>query len=1176
MDRLHICINIIKKYIAIVFMKEKLFIFQLFWYRNWHNFCQINLYGRGTNIWMAKGGYMNRFLLVVLCLLPLTLWSQINVDSIYLWDNDRGKSIQYFPTVAAINWGAFIGWQDGRWNDCDIYRQGVRWNGTLNGVNTIVSIDSFGQYQQIYPDIEGNPTSQYVFVWEDSMYKPGHQRPTEIKARIYTNPPFTVYAGARSQKRPSVSVKNDGQFVVSYANYDPGALPKIDWRLYSANGNLLNSGNVKPLDSLRHHIPVSRVAFCDSGFVVVYDDSSADGTQRSVYLQYRDRNGALIAERIRVSNTGGNEDYPAVAVNSYGFGVVMWQYSYSLTNIDIYGRTFQMKPSSNSITFGTEFAVTTSTNNSRFPHVTVFPTNDFFVVWDEYRSAATSYDIVGRLWIGANPMSQIIINQDTLNQGYPDVECRNSDSCIVTWMSQEKLSVLGKNYFDIFCRAYRRTNDNMVPLTDTVRVTPYDTVGGRKGWYFDDENYDNPLTTDWNEDPIDEPDSVFLDLDSAIVDQIMELNTNGQYRIFNEDTLPRRQKAGELNIYDAVFLDLGFRTDDASAGVISPNDQQTLIDYINSRQPTMVEGNDFGEMYNGTTLFNKYGANYLGPGAYYSLGNIDTLYGVSGTSFVDETLKYDYMTWVDNYADSINARPGYELILRGSGATDRWATGRAVGSGTYWKEDNRLVQDSFKVYATFPLSGIKSRTHPHTYAEFYRRLLGYLGLNCQPEPITTLTATTGSSEGRVTITWRVVSDDSPTESAKGPYKLKFARKKMGSESAFNDSSETYYQTWNTSSQPVGTLITQYLIGLPPMDTLIFVLKVSDEDTLWDALGAEPRAIVAGDSMTPHTITFGNNYVKDFSNKYELIDRRRINDSGTDFDSLFVTWDYPISPPWFELGFARCNLNIEGDLFIYLDTKSGGADSTVPYNGSSGRSGFFKTAVDSFRPDYCLIIENSGIRRYRKWVASKDERGSWVYVDSGGTYVMEDYVINSYLYTEVYIRYDTMAYTAGNPFKLVVLMTDEATNNITNAFPIYNPLGTYKNIVQYYSWGSDGLTSGKVPARRQTIGIEEKGNQQIVQELKSLTVYPNPFREKIEIRYRICDTGYMIQDMSLKIYDVSGRLVKSFNLESCILNQTSVIIWDGLDDYGNALPRGIYFCKLKTPEKDEIVKIVYLK
>gem|GEM_PF-1174344 len=1129
---------------------------------------------------------MRKFLWCFLSLSSFSLWAQINVDSIYLWDNDRGKSRQLYPMVGAVNWGAFIGWQDGRWNDNDIYRQGIRWNGNMNGINTMVSIDSFSQYQQIYPDVEGNPTNNCVFVWEDSSYFPGNERPAEIWARIYTAPPFRVYAGSRSQKRPSVSCRNNGEFVVSYTNFDPGQYPKLEWRRYNSTGNLLNSGGVWSVDSLKHHIPISRVAYCDSGFVIVYDDSSANGTQRSIYLHYRDRGGNLITDRMIVSNPGAsNEDCPGVAVNQYGFGVIVWQYWYNSSDVDIYCRTFQMRPGTSTINLGSIVAITTSTNNSRYPRVTVFPNNDYFVVWDEDRGVRTGFDIMGRAWINTGFRPEFIINQDTLNQGFPDVECRNMDSCYVAWISQELVLIPGY-FYDIFGQAFMRTADNMIALTDTIRVVPYDTVGGRKGWYFDDENYDNPLTSDWNEDPIDEPDSVYIDLDSAIVDQIMELNINGQYRIFNEDTLPPRQKARSLTIYDAVFLDLGYRTDDASAGVISLDDQATIIDYINSRQPTMVEGNDFGEMYNGTALFNKYGTNYLGPGAYYVIGNIDTLYGVSGTSFIDESLKYNYKTWVDNYSDSINARPGYELILKGSGASDRWATGRAVGSGTYWQEGGKQVQDSFKVYSTFPLSGIKSTTHPKTYAEFFRRLLGYLGLNCQPEPITTLTATSGASEGRVTITWRVVSDDKPSESAEGPYKLKFARKKMTSESAFNDSSETYYQTWNTASQPVGTLITQYLYGLPPMDTLIFALKVADDDTLWDALGAEPRAVVAGDSVTPHTITYGTNYVKDFSNKYEFIDSRRKNDTGTNYDSLFVTWDYPYSPSWFELGFARCDFNIEGDLFIYLDTKSGGADSTVPHNGATGRSGFFKTAVDSFRPDYCLIVEDSMIRRYRKWVSSKDGRGSWVNVDSGGTFVVEDNVVNNYLYTELYIRYDTMAYTAGTPFKLVVLMTEETTNNIINAFPIYNPLGTYKNIVQYYSWGSDGLTSGKVPANRQTVEVKESTNSNFQIQNSQLTVCPNPFRKKVEIRFPIPDARYTTSDVgqgfsfALKIYDATGRLVKQFNHLSANpcggIQPFNQVVWDGMDDNGNTLPHGVYFCKFETPEKAEVVKIIYLK
>ncbi|MEO0094955.1 MAG: hypothetical protein ABIL46_07400 [candidate division WOR-3 bacterium] len=1104
---------------------------------------------------------------------PVLLFGQVNVDTIFLWDNDYGKQKQIRPSVGANTGLAFIAWQDARWNDFDIYRQGIYWNGNLYGTNTQVSIDTFSQFQQIMVDAEGNPDSRVVFVWEDSSYRPNQARATEIWARIFTGTPFRVYGSNRSQKIPSVSCRNNGEFVVTFTDYDPGNFPRIHWRRFSAGGSFINYGISRTSDSLKHHIPVSRVAYCDSGFVVVYDDSSRDGTQRSVYVQYLDVGGTIILNRQMISNPGAyNEDFPAVAVNQYGFGVIVWQYWYSATDIDIYARTFQMRPGSGTIVFGSILQIDATNYISRFPRVTVFPNGDYFVVWEEGPYPRSGYDIVGRAYLADSFKPKMFINNDTLGQYYPDVECRNTDTCCVAWQSEElEQYPLPDTFFEICCRAYFRTNDNMIPYTPTsFQLTQGDTIGGRKGWYFDDENYDNPATPNWNEDPIDEADSVFVDLEAAILDQLSELNTNNQYFVVCAETLPPRNKG--INDYDAVFIDLGFRTDYATAGIITQEEQTTLITYINSRFPTMVEGNDFGSMYYATNLYNKYGATYLGDGAHYVNGNIDTLYGCMGTSFADETLKYQYKSLVDNYPDSISPRAGYELILRSSGAPGKWATGRTVGWGNYWK-GGRPVQDSFKIYSTFPLSGIKSTTHPNTYAEFYRRCLGYLGLNCQPEPITTLTANPGSSEGMVTITWRVVSDDKPSESAEGPYRLKFARKKMTSESAFNDSSETYYQNWNTASQPVGTLITQNLYGLPPMDTLIFALKVSDESGLWNALGAEPRAVVAGDSVTPHTITFGQNYVKDFSNKYEYMNRRRKNDTGNDYDSLFVTWDYPYSPPWFEVGFARCNLNIEGDLFIYVDTKSGGADSTVPYNGTAGRSGFFKTAVDSFRPDYCLIIENSDIRRYRKWVSNKDGRGSWVPVDSGGTLWIEDNVINNYMYSEGYIRYDTMGYTAGNPFKLVVLMTEEATNSIINAFPISNPLGTYRNITQYYYWGSDGLTSGKVPASREIIGVEETTiNSKTEIRNPKLTACPNPFKDNVLIL--LPDVDVPPQDISLKIYDVSGRLVKQFN--HLTIQPFNQVIWDGTDDNGRNVPQGIYFCKFATPVRSEVEEIIYLK
>ena len=52
------------------------------------------------------------------------------------------------------------------------------------------------------------------------------------------------------------------------------------------------------------------------------------------------------------------------------------------------------------------------------------------------------------------------------------------------------------------------------------------------------------------------------------------------------------------------------------------------------------------------------------------------------------------------------------------------------------------------------------------------------------------------------------------------------------------------------------------------------------------------------------------------------------------------------------------------------------------------------------------------------------------------------------------------------------------------------------------------------------GIEERTPASV----SSVNVYPNPFREKIQIRYMMQDTGSNIQSFSLKIYDVSGKEV----------------------------------------------------
>jgi uncharacterized delta-60 repeat protein len=79
---------------------------------------------------------------------------------------------------------------------------------------------------------------------------------------------------------------------------------------------------------------------------------------------------------------------------------------------------------------------------------------------------------------------------------------------------------------------------------------------------------------------------------------------------------------------------------------------------------------------------------------------------------------------------------------------------------------------------------------------------------------------------------------------------------------------------------------------------------------------------------------------------------------------------------------------------------------------------------------------------------------------------------------------------------------------------------------------------------------------------TLTAFPNPFRHTTTIRYSIHDSGYSMKNLSLSIYDASGRLVKYFNLGSSIENQVSSISWYGVDDANRKVESGVYFLRLE--------------
>lgn len=101
------------------------------------------------------------------------------------------------------------------------------------------------------------------------------------------------------------------------------------------------------------------------------------------------------------------------------------------------------------------------------------------------------------------------------------------------------------------------------------------------------------------------------------------------------------------------------------------------------------------------------------------------------------------------------------------------------------------------------------------------------------------------------------------------------------------------------------------------------------------------------------------------------------------------------------------------------------------------------------------------------------------------------------------------------------------------------------------------------------GTEEKNSIEDPR-IPELAICPNPFNQTTEIRYLIADAS----KANLKIYNVSGRLIKQFDHKAT--RYSNQVSWDGADDTGNRVPAGVYFIQLDTEDHCETEKVILLR
>jgi hypothetical protein len=252
------------------------------------------------------------------------------------------------------------------------------------------------------------------------------------------------------QKRPSIALDNDGDFVVVWqSNGSPGS----DSDGYSIQGQRYDSAGVPQGSQFQVNSYTSNnqldpaVAMdSDGDFVVVwasYGSSGGDTDEYSIQGQRYDSAGIPQGSQFQINSyTTDGQRFPDVSLDDEGDFVVVWT-SNGSSGSDSSGYSTQgQRYNSAGIPQGSNFQVNSYTTGVQIsPAVALDSDGDFVVTWTSngsYGSDSDYHSIQGQRYnsIGVPQGSQFQVNSfTTLYQQFPAVALDSDGDFVVTWTS---------------------------------------------------------------------------------------------------------------------------------------------------------------------------------------------------------------------------------------------------------------------------------------------------------------------------------------------------------------------------------------------------------------------------------------------------------------------------------------------------------------------------------------------------------------------------------------------------------------------------------------------------------------------------------------------------------------------------------------------------------------------
>ena len=225
--------------------------------------------------------------------------------------------------------------------------------------------------------------------------------------------------------------------------------------------------------------------------------------------------------------------------------------------------------------------------------------------------------------------------------------------------------------------------------------------------------------------------------------------------------------------------------------------------------------------------------------------------------------------------------------------------------------------------------------------------------------------------------------------------------------------------------------------------------------------------------------------------------------------------------------------------------------------------------------------NTGLTNNVKVLSSVSQVGKFIgnfplYIDMTGFY-------NGKLYSKKIVMNDTDFIPADSNLNKV--WANQLLSQFSNSYYTRNDqaieLSLQNRILTYWTaflalekgqklcdtcigWNGGGIIVTEIDAKKTVPTVYE-----------IMQAYPNPFNPSTTLRIRLPQQTEA-KNVSLKIFNILGQVVKSFDVSNLSDRQDNNIVWNGRDENNIAVSTGVYLAVITTPQKRYSLKLMLLK